>query len=120
MFIVNHVFFLFFLKPECSPGNFGVNCRERCSGHCLNDQPCDQVNGMCTFGCQDGFIGKHCNKCKKLTSSHPCYFVFFPWMKSGISICVYFSRIIQRVTPVHMVKIVLFNVLKIAMEHVDI
>lgn len=92
MFIVNHVFFLFFLKPECSPGTFGVNCRERCSGHCLNDKPCDQVSGMCTFGCQDGFTGKHCNKCKKLTSSHPCYFGFFSQdEKWDINLCLFFS-----------------------------
>lgn len=76
-------FSFLFLKSECSLGHFGVNCRERCSGHCLNDKPCDHVSGICAIGCQDGFIGKYCNKCKKknktkLTSSHLCYIVFFP------------------------------------------
>lgn len=69
---------LLFLKSECSPDHFGVDCRERCSGHCLNDKPCDHVSGMCTIGCQDGFIGKHCNKCKELTSSLLSHFVIFP------------------------------------------
>lgn len=83
MFFVNDVFFSPFLKSECSLGYFGVNCRERCSGHCLNDKPCDHVSGICTIGCQDGFIGEHCNKCKKPTSSHLCYVVFFLVMKCG-------------------------------------
>lgn len=49
---------------------------------------------MCISGCQDGFFGKHCNKCKKLTSSHTRYFVFFPGWKVGyqnLKMCLFFS-----------------------------
>lgn len=56
-------------KSECVTGHFGMDCRELCSGHCINNEPCDHFSGICPNGCQDGFIGKHCNSCKNLTSS---------------------------------------------------
>lgn len=41
-----------------------MNCSKRCSGHCINNEPCDHVSGVCSSGCQDGFDGTHCNHCK--------------------------------------------------------
>lgn len=40
-------------------------CKEQCSGYCIDKQPCDYISGECTFGCQDGYIGKDC-KMRKL------------------------------------------------------
>lgn len=58
---------VFFLLPneECPPGYFGKGCRERCSGHCIREEPCDYVSGECPNGCQDGYIGERCSDCKK-------------------------------------------------------
>lgn len=40
-----------------------MDCRELCTGHCIRDEPCDHVIGICHSGCQDGYIGTHCNNC---------------------------------------------------------
>lgn len=56
----------FSLKSECDSNNFGLDCRERCSGHCKNNEPCDHVSGDCSNGCQDGYHGARCFNCKKL------------------------------------------------------
>lgn len=43
-----------------------MTCKERCSEHCINNERCDHVSGLCPSGCQDGYIGKHCKKsCKE-------------------------------------------------------
>lgn len=49
---------------ECLPGYFGIDCNGKCSRHCINNEPCDHVSGVCLSGCQDGFVGTLCNKCK--------------------------------------------------------
>lgn len=54
-----------FVLIECPPGYFGKGCRERCSGHCIRDEPCDHINGECSNGCQDGYIWARCSECKK-------------------------------------------------------
>lgn len=58
-----------FLRIGCSHGYFGMSCKEQCSEHCINNDPCDHVSGICPNGCQDGYNGSHCNKCKKWTNS---------------------------------------------------
>lgn len=45
----------------CPSGYYGLNCKERCSGHCMNDKPCDFVSGYCSNGCHDGYLGTRCN-----------------------------------------------------------
>lgn len=54
----------FYCTLGCLSGYFGLNCRERCSGQCINKKPCDNINGVCLNGCRDGYTGTHCNKCK--------------------------------------------------------
>lgn len=49
---------------ECSYGHYGPACRERCNGHCVNNETCDHVSGVCPSGCQDGFVGPNCNNSK--------------------------------------------------------
>lgn len=60
------LFFSLFPDAECPTGYFGKSCRERCSGHCINNKPCDHVSGECSNGWQDGYIGAHCGDCKKM------------------------------------------------------
>lgn len=45
---------------ECPSQRFGLDCKERCSGHCINNEPCDHVRGVCPSGCQDGYFGTLC------------------------------------------------------------
>lgn len=47
----------------CSPGQYGKDCSDSCSGYCINKEPCDHVSGVCTSGCQDGFVGTRCYNC---------------------------------------------------------
>lgn len=54
----------FLVCIECSFGLYGIDCMERCSEHCKYNEPCDHVNGVCPKGCQDGYIGNQCDKCK--------------------------------------------------------
>lgn len=54
--------YLLFIK--CLDGQFGFGCMQHCIGHCVNNESCHHVNGECPKGCQDGFVGKHCNNCK--------------------------------------------------------
>lgn len=65
-------FFLYFWRTksillyiECSSDYYGMNCNERCSGHCINNKPCHHVSGECSNGCKDGYIGLLCNDGKK-------------------------------------------------------
>ena len=53
-----------YLLPECSSGTYGKNCTKTCSGNCLHNEPCDHIDGACTDGCEDGYIGNICNICK--------------------------------------------------------
>lgn len=52
------------LHLECPAGHFGIECRERCSGHCIDNEPCGHVSGECPSGCQDGYIGTDCANSK--------------------------------------------------------
>lgn len=45
----------------CPPGYFGMDCTKRCVGHCLNNEPCNHESGVCLSGCQNGYVGTHCN-----------------------------------------------------------
>lgn len=58
----------FSLNSECKPSHYGMDCKETCSDYCLNSELCDHVSGVCSSGCQDGYLGSHCNNCKKPTS----------------------------------------------------
>lgn len=57
------------LNLECKPNYFGLDCQERCSSHCKNNEPCNHVSGRCPGECQDGFMDEYCNSCKKYTLS---------------------------------------------------
>lgn len=52
-----------FLLQECNSGTYGKNCIKKCSNYCLH-KPCNHIDGVCTDGCQDGYIENMCNTCK--------------------------------------------------------
>ena len=45
---------------ECDPGYYGSGCQFNCSGHCVDDEPCESVSGNCMNGCQSQFTGDRC------------------------------------------------------------
>ena len=51
----------YFRLPECDGGTYGQNCMTSC--HCLNDNPCDPINGSCPDNlCAPGWKGISCSK----------------------------------------------------------
>lgn len=59
------LFTIFPLCKGCPSQYFGLHCRERCSGNCIGDEPCDHVIGVCSNGCKDGYVGARCANGKK-------------------------------------------------------
>ena len=64
------------LPQECSSGAYGKDCTKKCSGYCLHNKTCNHIDGNCTDGCQDGYIGNNCNTCK--TSVNVNFYQFSP------------------------------------------
>lgn len=60
-----------FVSVGCPFGHFRSACNESCNINCLrkNDVLCDHIGGDCLNGCEDGYIGTHCNDCKKINNS---------------------------------------------------
>ena len=46
----------------CDGGWYGLNCTQRCVGHCLNDDFCSHETGHCDGGCAYGWYGHYCNE----------------------------------------------------------
>lgn len=49
---------------ECKDGTYGHNCTNNCSGHCLNDSPCNKQTGYCNGGCDPGYTDGDCSEGK--------------------------------------------------------
>lgn len=47
---INVVYFFFF-KIGCLLGYYGLDCKDNCSGYCINNELCDYVSGVCLSGC---------------------------------------------------------------------
>lgn len=78
-----------FVLIECPPGYFGKGCRERCSGHCIRDEPCDHINGECSNGCQDGYIWSRCSECKKKIYANSLNLQYYQlWQLAWLSLCI--------------------------------
>lgn len=58
--------FGFFFLPECEKTWYGVNCSQRCAGHCRDNDTCNRVTGQCDKGCDAGWTGYPCNRGKIL------------------------------------------------------
>ena len=53
-----------FLRKECVGGWYGLDCHQRCSGHCRDNAVCCHVTGQCDGGCTAGWRGALCDKGK--------------------------------------------------------
>lgn len=51
------------LFQECPQGRYGKTCSLQC-GNCLNELPCNYINGSCTSGCSPGWNDDRCNQSK--------------------------------------------------------
>lgn len=51
---------------ECDGGTFGLGCINTC-GKCAHDEQCHHINGSCMNGCDPGYYGPQCTKCKICT-----------------------------------------------------
>nr|XP_022311506.1 multiple epidermal growth factor-like domains protein 10 isoform X2 [Crassostrea virginica] len=49
------------LCQECVVGHYSDNCDKNCSVFCKNHS-CEHTTGICTLGCQRGYIGSYCNQ----------------------------------------------------------
>lgn len=49
---------------ECDNKTYGYGCVHNCSGHCLNDSPCNKQTGHCDGGCNPGYTNTDCSKGK--------------------------------------------------------
>nr|XP_022307521.1 uncharacterized protein LOC111113519 [Crassostrea virginica] len=46
---------------ECQDERYGFDCKQQCSGHCRDNDPCNKVTGQCDGGCAHGWYGQHCD-----------------------------------------------------------
>lgn len=52
---------MLFWTVECNDVTYGYNCVNNCSGHCLNNYPCNKQTGHCDGGCDPGYKNDDCN-----------------------------------------------------------
>lgn len=50
---------------ECDNGTFGRGCGHKC-GECFNSTQCNNIDGVCEFGCAPGILGVTCKDGKKV------------------------------------------------------
>lgn len=55
-------FVLIYYVSECDDWTYGYDCVKNCSGHCLNNTPCNKQTGHCESGCDPGYKDKDCSK----------------------------------------------------------
>lgn len=58
------IMFKSMLDAECNEGTYGYNCTNKCSGHCLNNSPCNKQTGHCDGGCNPGYTNSNCSEGK--------------------------------------------------------
>lgn len=49
---------------ECNDWTFGYDCKNNCSGHCSNNNPCIKQTGHCNGGCKSGYTNVFCDESK--------------------------------------------------------
>lgn len=70
-----------FVDTGCEIDAFGKGCSYQCSGHCLDNVPCNSTTRYCDSGCDSGYLGPFCNKSM---NDIDFFFSFKPlhWIKS--------------------------------------
>ncbi|XP_062608093.1 delta and Notch-like epidermal growth factor-related receptor [Saccostrea cucullata] len=68
-----------YCETECAAGKYGQGCSVKC-GQCIDDKPCNHVNGSCPGDCSAGWRGDRCDQecehghfglmCKEHCSQH--------------------------------------------------
>lgn len=53
--------FVVYYVTECDDGTYGYDCLHNCSGHCLNNSPCNKHTGHCELGCKPGYTNVFCS-----------------------------------------------------------
>lgn len=100
------IIYIVLLNLECKSHYFGLDCKERCSSHCKNNEPCDHISGECPGGCQDGYMEEYCNSCKKPSLSLMTFYTLNCLFLQKIHFCG-----LKLAKPDGMEKTVLMNVL---------
>lgn len=62
---------------ECIHYKYGLDCSQSC-GHCTENKQCNHITGLCTHGCDPGYMGSQCIQSKP----------FFFWMKNRMQTIV--------------------------------
>lgn len=55
-----------YLSIGCEIGKYGKVCTNQCSGHCLDNVPCNPTTGHCDSGCDSGYVEPFCNKSRNV------------------------------------------------------
>lgn len=56
-----HEMIFFLLLTVCDEMWYGVNCSQRCAGHCKDNDTCNHVTGQCDRGCDAGWTQSDCD-----------------------------------------------------------
>ncbi|KAK7089655.1 hypothetical protein V1264_024292 [Littorina saxatilis] len=57
----------------CQDGLYGVQCDQTCSGHCKDNDTCDNYYGTCPTECADGYYDQGCmSLCGNCSNSEVC------------------------------------------------
>lgn len=46
------------ISLACPWGYYGQNCASKCKDRCMG---CNNINGLCDYGCSPGWKGQNCN-----------------------------------------------------------
>lgn len=66
----------------CSHGEFGTDCELAC--HCLNDEPCDIINGLCPgYVCDPDWTGPSCQTSMDLIN----IFLYITILRPNLHVC---------------------------------
>ncbi|XP_062615557.1 multiple epidermal growth factor-like domains protein 10 [Saccostrea cucullata] len=51
-----------FCNKTCMFGYYGMECKSRCTGHCLGGASCNHISGKCEHGCEEGGMIPNCDQ----------------------------------------------------------
>ncbi|XP_061196029.1 multiple epidermal growth factor-like domains protein 10 [Saccostrea echinata] len=51
-----------FCNEACAFGYHGMECKTKCTGHCLGDASCNHISGLCEHWCEAGWFTPTCDQ----------------------------------------------------------